>query len=123
MTGRQNLRYTARLNGLRKAEAETAIDEVLDQVGLADRADDRVGTYSRGMRQRLGIADALVKSPDLLILDEPTTSIDPIGVVEILDLLRRLVTERGLVDHALEPPPDARSSPSATGSGSSPRAA
>jgi ABC-2 type transport system ATP-binding protein len=96
MTGRQNLRYTARLNGLRKAEAETAIDEVLAQVGLADRADDRVGTYSRGMRQRLGIADALVKSPDLLILDEPTTSIDPIGVIEILELLRRLVTERGL---------------------------
>jgi ABC-2 type transport system ATP-binding protein len=96
MTGRQNLRYTARLNGLRKGEAETAIDEVLAQVGLADRADDRVGTYSRGMRQRLGIADALVKAPDLLILDEPTTSIDPIGVIEILDLLRRLVTERGL---------------------------
>ena len=96
MTGRQNLRYTARLNGLRKAEAETAIDEVLAQVGLADRANDRVGTYSRGMRQRLGIADALVKAPDLLILDEPTTSIDPIGVIEILELLRRLVTERGL---------------------------
>ena len=74
----------------------TAIDEVLEQVGLADRADDRVETYSRGMRQRLGIADALVKSPDLLILDEPTTSIDPIGVVEILELLRRLVDERGL---------------------------
>jgi ABC-2 type transport system ATP-binding protein len=96
MTGRQNLRYTARLNGLRKGEAETAIDEVLSQVGLTDRANDRVGTYSRGMRQRLGIADALVKSPDLLILDEPTTSIDPIGVIEILELLRRLVHERGL---------------------------
>jgi ABC-2 type transport system ATP-binding protein len=96
MTGRQNLRYTARLNGLRGSEAEDAIDEVLDQVGLADRADDEVQTYSRGMRQRLGIADALVKSPDLLILDEPTTAIDPLGVVEILDLLRRLVHERGL---------------------------
>jgi ABC-2 type transport system ATP-binding protein len=96
LTGRQNLRYTARLNGLRKQEAETAISEVLSQVGLTDRADDPVETYSRGMRQRLGIADALVKSPDLLILDEPTTSIDPLGVVEILELLRRLVHERGL---------------------------
>ena len=96
MTGRQNLRYTARLNGLRGSEAEDSIDEVLEQVGLTDRADDEVQTYSRGMRQRLGIADALVKSPDLLILDEPTTAIDPLGVVEILDLLRRLVHERGL---------------------------
>jgi ABC-2 type transport system ATP-binding protein len=96
LTGRQNLRYTARLNGLRRDEAEPAIDEVLDQVGLTDRANDPVEQYSRGMRQRLGIADALVKSPDLLVLDEPTTSIDPIGVVEILDLLRRLVTQRGL---------------------------
>ena len=96
MTGRQNLRYTARLNGLRGAEAETAMAEVLEQVGLRDRADDKVETYSRGMKQRLGIADALVKSPDILILDEPTTAIDPIGVVEILDLLRRLVDGRGL---------------------------
>ncbi len=96
MTGRENLGYTARLNGLRRKEADAAIDEVLDQVGLTSRADDRVDTYSRGMRQRLGIADALVKSPDLLILDEPTTSIDPLGVVEILDLMRKLVNERGL---------------------------
>jgi len=96
MTGRQNLRYTARLNGLHKVEAEAAIDEVLDQVGLSSRADDTVETYSRGMRQRLGIADALVKSPDLLILDEPTTSIDPLGVVEILDLLRKLTDDRGI---------------------------
>ncbi len=96
MTGRQNLRYTANLNGLRRANAESAMDDVLEQVGLSDRADDRVETYSRGMKQRLGIADALVKTPDLLILDEPTTAIDPIGVVEILDLLRTLVNERGL---------------------------
>jgi ABC-2 type transport system ATP-binding protein len=96
LTGRQNLRYTANLNGLRKDAAESAMVDVLEQVGLTDRADDRVDTYSRGMRQRLGIADALVKSPDLLILDEPTTAIDPLGVVEILELLRRLVDERGL---------------------------
>ena len=70
--------------------------DVLEQVGLSDRADDRVDTYSRGMKQRLGIADALVKTPDLLILDEPTTSIDPFGVDEILALMRTLVRERGL---------------------------
>ena len=96
LSGRENLRYTAKLNGIGRREAEAAIDEVLANVGLTDRANDPVETYSRGMRQRLGIADALVKSPDLLILDEPTTSIDPLGVVEILDLLRRLVDERGL---------------------------
>ena len=96
MTGRQNLRYTARLNGIGRAETEASINEVLEHVGLTDRADDRTRTYSRGMLQRLGIADALVKDPDLLILDEPTTSIDPLGVVEILDLLRKLVHEQGL---------------------------
>ena len=96
MTGRQNLRYTAQLNGLRRSEAETSIARVLDQVGLTERADDRVEQYSRGMKQRLGIADALVKEPDILILDEPTTAIDPIGVVEILELMRRLVEEQGL---------------------------
>ena len=96
LTGRENLRYTARLNRIPDELAETTIDEVLEQVGLTDRADDLVDTYSRGMLQRLGIADALVKDPDILILDEPTTAIDPLGVVEILVLLRRLVEERGL---------------------------
>jgi len=96
MTGRENLRYTARLNGLRGRDAEAKIDEVLDQVGMTARADTGVDTYSRGMLQRLGIADALVKSPSVLILDEPTTAIDPIGVVEILDMLRGLVREQGL---------------------------
>jgi len=96
MTGRANLRYTARLNRLARAESEPRINEVLEQVGMANRADDRVETYSRGMLQRLGIADALLKDPTVLILDEPTTAIDPIGVVEILELLRRLATERGL---------------------------
>ncbi|HET8785381.1 MAG TPA: ABC transporter ATP-binding protein [Candidatus Limnocylindrales bacterium] len=96
LTGRQNLRYTARLNRLAKGEMEETIDSVLEQVGLTDRADDRVDTYSRGMIQRLGIADALIKDPDVLILDEPTTAIDPLGVSEILELLRRLVSERGM---------------------------
>ncbi|MBP1706075.1 MAG: Phosphonate-transporting ATPase, partial [Chloroflexi bacterium] len=96
MTGRQNLRYTARLNGLSERVAEARISEVLDRVGLTDRADDRAETYSRGMRQRLGIADALVKDPSILILDEPTTAIDPIGVIEILDLIRGLARDEGL---------------------------
>jgi len=96
MTGRQNLRYTARLNGLDRRAAEGQIGAVLEQVGLDDRADTKADTYSRGMLQRLGIADALVKDPAVLILDEPTTSIDPLGVVEILDLLRGLVRERGM---------------------------
>ncbi|MEO5883915.1 MAG: ABC transporter ATP-binding protein [Candidatus Limnocylindrales bacterium] len=96
MSGRENLRYTARLNRIDGRLANTTIDEVLGQVGLTDRADDRTDTYSRGMLQRLGIADALVKDPDVLILDEPTTAIDPLGVGEILDLLRGLVRERGL---------------------------
>ena len=96
LTGRENLRYTARLNGLDRRLAEGRIRDVLEQVGLADRADSRADTYSRGMLQRLGIADALVKDPSILILDEPTTAIDPLGVVEILDLLRRLVRDRGM---------------------------
>jgi ABC-2 type transport system ATP-binding protein len=94
MTGRENLRYTARLNGLAGGDAEKTIDAVLEQVGLTERADGATETYSRGMLQRLGIADALVKDPEVLILDEPTTAIDPLGVVEILELLRTLVRER-----------------------------
>ncbi|MBI3746279.1 MAG: ABC transporter ATP-binding protein, partial [Chloroflexi bacterium] len=96
LTGRENLRYTASLNGLHGDEIEAQVERVLEQVGLAGRADTRTDTYSRGMLQRLGIADALLKDPDVLILDEPTTSIDPIGVVEILDLLRSLVRDRGM---------------------------
>jgi ABC-2 type transport system ATP-binding protein len=96
MSGRANLRYTASLNGLRGKDAERAIDAVLEQVRLTSRGNDKVRTYSRGMRQRLGIADALVKDPDILILDEPTTAIDPIGVQEILELLQTLSRDRGL---------------------------
>jgi ABC-2 type transport system ATP-binding protein len=95
LTGRENLRYTARLNRIPEKEANDTIEAVLEQVGLLSRADDPTETYSRGMLQRLGIADALVKDPDVLILDEPTTAIDPLGVVEILDLLKSVVRDRG----------------------------
>src|SRR5947208_9842284 len=96
MTGRENLRYTAKLNGLSGPVAERKISDAVEHVGMTQRVDTRVDTYSRGMLQRLGIADALVKDPSVLILDEPTTAIDPIGVIEILDMLRTLVHERGL---------------------------
>jgi ABC-2 type transport system ATP-binding protein len=94
LTGRQNLRYTAALNGLTRHRADERVAEALDRVGLTDAADRKAGQYSRGMRQRLGIADALVKDPIVLILDEPTIGIDPLGVVEILALIRQLVKER-----------------------------
>ena len=96
MTGRENLRYTAKLNGIPRSEAEAWIDELLHEVRLGDAADNKAETYSRGMRQRLGIADALVKRPSVLILDEPTIAIDPAGVEELLALLRRLVAEHDL---------------------------
>jgi len=95
LTGRQNLRYTARLNELDPVEAEDRITSLLDEVGLDYAADFLVGTYSRGMRQRLGVADILVKDPDVVILDEPTTAIDPEGVVEILALISRLAHTHG----------------------------
>ena len=95
LTGRQNLRYTAQLNRLPREQAEERIEELLDDVGLTDAADRDVGAYSRGMRQRLGLADALVKDPSVLILDEPTVNIDPEGVREILDLVLGLRRRHG----------------------------
>jgi ABC-2 type transport system ATP-binding protein len=96
LSGRENLRYTCRLNGIEQRDAEDRIDFALDRVGLRDAGEDQVDTYSRGMLQRLGLADALVKEPLILILDEPTTSIDPVGVLEVLDLVRQLAHEQGV---------------------------
>lgn len=96
LTGRENLDYTARLNGIGVDAAAGRIDALLDSVGLTDAADRPTETYSRGMLQRLGLADALVKQPAVLILDEPTASIDPAGVAELLDLIRGLVASEGL---------------------------
>ena len=95
LTGRQNLRYTARLNRIPAVLVEPRVDDLLGQVGLADVADRRVETYSRGMRQRLGLADALVKEPTVVVLDEPTTAIDPAGVAEVLELIRSIATDQG----------------------------
>jgi ABC-2 type transport system ATP-binding protein len=88
-SGRRNLEILARLRGLPSA----AIDRVLERVGLADRQGDPVGAYSLGMKQRLGIAAALLKDPALLVLDEPANGLDPAGIVEVRDLLRSLGRE------------------------------
>ena len=95
MTGRQNLRYTARLNDLSDADASSRIDQLLERVGLVDAADRPVGEYSRGMRQRLGLADTLVKDPLVVILDEPMVGIDPEGVMEMQSLIVGLAREEG----------------------------
>lgn len=86
-SGRKTLRLLARTGGL----PATRVDEVLEIVGLADRAGDRVKGYSLGMKQRLAVATALLKQPDLLILDEPANGLDPAGIREMRDLMRNLV--------------------------------
>lgn len=86
LSGRDNLRVMARLAG----RSEEGIDAALDEVDLLGRAGSRFKTYSQGMRQRLGVAAALLKDPDLLILDEPTNGLDPAGMAEMRALLRRL---------------------------------
>jgi ABC-2 type transport system ATP-binding protein len=86
LSGVENLQLIARLSG----GGEDGIDAVLELVGLSDRAHDRFGTYSLGMKQRLGIAAALLGDPHLLILDEPTNGLDPVGISEMRDLIRRL---------------------------------
>ena len=92
-SGRQNLRMLAAMSG--GAERQR-IDSVLDIVGLRERAEDPVRIYSHGMRQRLGIAQALLPNPELIILDEPTDGLDPQGLCETRVLIRRLRDELGL---------------------------
>ncbi|WP_379132427.1 ABC transporter ATP-binding protein [Paenibacillus sp. sgz500958] len=92
LTGYQNLRQYARMvRGVTKER----IDEVVELVGLSNRIHDKVKTYSLGMRQRLGVAQALLHRPKLLILDEPTNGLDPQGIRELRDYLRRLCQEEG----------------------------
>ncbi|MFZ7102406.1 MAG: ABC transporter ATP-binding protein [Peptococcaceae bacterium] len=90
MTGRENLRFVGRLNGLEPQTIEEKIADLLGRVKLADVGDKKVGTYSRGMRQRLGIADTLMKDPQVIILDEPTLGLDPEGIKEMLGLIVEL---------------------------------
>jgi ABC-2 type transport system ATP-binding protein len=93
LSAADNLRFTARLIGFRLADREKRIAAALDQVGLAEFADHHVGTFSRGMRQRLGLAEILMKGAQVAILDEPTSGLDPHATAELLGIIRRFKTE------------------------------
>ena len=95
MTGRENMRFTGRINGLEEKGLDEKIDALLERAGILDAADKKVRTYSLGMKQRLGIADVLLKDPQLIILDEPTVGIDPEGVRQLIELIKTLSHEDG----------------------------
>lgn len=95
MTGRQNLIFSGEMNGLSRQESEDRARNLLERVGMTYAADRKTGTYSRGMRQRLGIADVLMKDPKIIIMDEPTLGIDPVGMHELTSLIRELSVKDG----------------------------
>ena len=96
LTGPENLIYTARLNGISEREAEERAHRLLQRVGLGEEIEKKAGKYSRGMRQRLGLADVLIKNPEVIILDEPTLGIDPSGIRDFLGLIVSLSREEGI---------------------------
>jgi len=95
-SGFENLMYIARLNSIPEEKARLRGTRLLKEVGLYGAKDKKVGEYSKGMRQRLGLAEVLVKNPKIIILDEPTLGIDPEGVREFLDLIVTLSKEQGI---------------------------
>ena len=96
LSGFENLMFTALLNGLSRFEARKKVDQLLSLVGLMEAAGKKTGKYSRGMLQRLGLADVLIKNPQVIILDEPTLGIDPTGVKEFIELIVSLSKAEGL---------------------------
>ncbi|HUL22326.1 MAG TPA: ABC transporter ATP-binding protein [Thermodesulfobacteriota bacterium] len=96
MDARQNLQFIARLNRIPDGTSAKKIDELLQQVGLFEEGKKKVGTYSKGMRQRLGIAEVLIKEPKLIFLDEPTIGLDPDGTNRMLDLIHSLSRDRNI---------------------------
>lgn len=96
LNSRQMLRFVGELNEVRGQVAEERIENALQTVGLIEEAEKKIGAYSRGMRQRLGIAELLVKEPQLVFLDEPTLGLDPEGINKMLDLITSLSKERGI---------------------------
>jgi ABC-2 type transport system ATP-binding protein len=96
MTGLETLLYTARLNSIPESESRERAGKLLTLVGLEGEEGKKAGKYSRGMRQRLGLADVLIKEPEVIILDEPTLGIDPAGVREFMELIVELSREQGI---------------------------
>jgi ABC-2 type transport system ATP-binding protein len=96
MDGRQNLHYVARLNRIPDALSTERIDALLKEVGLFEEVKKKVGSYSKGMRQRLGIAEVLLKEPKIAFLDEPTIGLDPDGTNRMLDLIHSLSREKNI---------------------------
>ena len=97
LTARENLDFIAQLNNISQAEADNKINELLETVGISEVADLKVGKFSRGMKQRLGIADVLIKKPRVVFFDEPTAGLDPEGINQILDLIANLPQMRTTV--------------------------
>ncbi len=97
LSARDNLAYTGRLAGLSRREIDERFAEALVKVGLPDVGRERVGTFSRGMRQRLGLAEILMKRPSIAILDEPTATLDPHSTQEFLGMIRALKTDGAAV--------------------------
>lgn len=92
----QSLEYVADLNGFKKGEAREKIDELLEMVGLKEEARKKTAAFSRGMKQRLGVAEVLIKDPKVLFLDEPTLGLDPEGAIQIIDLIQSLNREKNI---------------------------
>lgn len=96
MSALENLVYIGRLNGLAEAQARKQAQEMMELVGLQDALHKKTTTYSRGMKQRLGLADVLIRQPEVVILDEPTLGIDPSGVRDFLTMIRQLSRQQGI---------------------------
>src|SRR5690606_41199615 len=96
ITAMRNLRLILKVNGHDPQDAEKKAMSMLEQVGLSNDIHKKTGAYSRGMKQRLGLADVLIKDPEVVILDEPTLGIDPSGVSEFLALIKQLSRQQGL---------------------------
>jgi ABC-2 type transport system ATP-binding protein len=94
-TGAEFLRYHARLFGHSRSSARAVASALLEELGLLERRDSLIGTYSRGMRQRLGLARALANDPEVVFLDEPTLGLDPAGQQQVLGTIRRIAEQRG----------------------------